>query len=130
MEYLEEKYPDYSFTYSSYGSGLAYYEVDGFDSRVVVGVAQDEPLELYDNFQFIKYRDEIVDALDELAQIIIDAVDDSGYVFHIVRIDFTDNADEFAGTVDRRPTVYDYQYSFCAEPDDDGHITDYSWSEA
>ena len=66
LEYLEEKYPDYSFTYSSYGSGLAYYEVDGFDSRVVVGVAQDEPLELYDNFQFIKYRDEIVDALADL----------------------------------------------------------------
>ena len=67
--------------------------------------------------------------LDELAQMIIDEVDDSGYVFDMVRIDFTDNADEFASFTDRRVAVYDYQYEFWAEPDEDGHITDYSWSQ-
>ena len=43
LKHLQERYPDYTFSYSSYGSSIAYYDVEGFEGKT------DESGKLIDN---------------------------------------------------------------------------------
>ena len=209
LKHLEEKYPDYTFTYSGSHDGKASCIVDGFDDRVVVRVYQEDPLVLYDNFLYVRYRDQILEsqvnimedicsrlgvndfniatygyegwmrdgeltsnplmsnqnALDcnteylsfddfmaspdsnnefigvvyiqdvanvdreAVAEIISDVIEDSGCVFSLVRVDFTDDYEEFESTYNRRWTVYNYQLMLWGETDGEGQLINYTWTE-
>ncbi len=209
LQHLQEKYPDYTFTYSNYADGRAYYDVEGFEDRTIVRVGQEDPLILYDNFPYIRYGEQIRDReaeilseiasrfgaedfnmacygyaawmrdgeltsfhnmtaqtamprntedlsfdefmaspdscneligvfyledaadidIEEAEQIISEVIEESGCVFFVVRIDFTDNYDEFASTGDSRWVVYDYRLRLMAETDEEGHLTDCTWRE-
>ena len=207
LKHLKEKYPGYSFEFKGYADDIAFYTVEGFDDSVVVRAVGDG--EFYDNFLYVRYKDQILDSQvdimteicsrlgvddfniatygyngwmrdgvltstpdvseqnakdyntddlpfeefmaskdsnneligvicledvsaidrDAVAAIISDVLEESGCVYSLVRIDFTDNLDEFESTFDSRWVVYDYQLMLLGQTDENGQLIDYSWKE-
>lgn len=207
LKHLKEKYPGYSFEFKGSADDVASYTVEGFDDWVVVRAAGDG--EFYDNFLYVRYKDQILDSQvgimteicsrlgvddfniatygyegwmrdgvltsnpdtsgqnardyntedlsfeefmasadsnnefigviyledvdaidrDEVAAIISDVIEESGCVYSLVRIDFTDNLDEFEYTFDKRWVVYDYQLMLQGQTDENGQLIDFTWEE-
>ncbi len=67
LNHLKEKYPDYTFEFMASSDNHGSYKVDGFDYWVTVrAVENGDDYVFYDNFLYLKYRDQILESQAEI----------------------------------------------------------------